>query len=137
MIHKLPIELQNKILNYYWQYQFYKHIICYLQEKEYILLKSFNFIKKHIIPQWDTLNQKKYLVYYFHKINNFFIELHQEKSVHLFLQNKYKMIAKKKAYIDFFNNFNKTFCYLCYYSIQLSKEKRFYVLEGFRTLTLK
>ena len=137
MINNLPLELQNKIWNYYWQYQFYNHVIIYLKEKEYFLLKAFDFIKKHILPQIKTLNKKKYLEYHFHKINNFFISLHQESGLHLFLQNKYKLIAKKKSYINYFKNFNPLFYYLCYYSLNLSGQYRFYVLEGFRTLTFK
>ena len=97
MINNIPLELQNKIWNYYWQHQFYNHVIIYLKEKEYFLLKAFDFIKKHIFPQIETLNKKKYLEYHFHKINNFFISLHQENGLHLFLQSKYKLIAKLKS----------------------------------------
>ena len=135
MINNLPLELQNKIWNYYWQYQFYNYVIIYFKQKEYLLLKAFDFIKKHILPQTEILNKKKYLEYYFHKINNFFISLHQENGLHLFLQKKYKIIAKKKSYIEYFKNFNPSFYYLCYYSINLSGQYRFYVLEAFRTLT--
>jgi hypothetical protein len=88
MINNLPLELQNKIWNYYWQYQFYNYVIIYFKQKEYLLLKAFDFINKHILPQTQTLNKKKYLEYYFHKINNFFTSLHQENGLHLFLQKK-------------------------------------------------
>ena len=59
MIDILPLELQNKIWNYYWQYQFYNYVIIYFKKKEYLLLNAFDFINKHILPQTQTLNKKK------------------------------------------------------------------------------
>ena len=58
MIDILPLELQNKIWNYYWQYQFYNNVIFYFKQKEYLLSKAFDFIKKHILPQTEILNKK-------------------------------------------------------------------------------
>jgi len=74
MIDILPLELQNKIWNYYWQYQFYNNVIFYFKQKEYLLLNVFDFINKHILPLTQTLNKKKYLEYHFNKINKFFIK---------------------------------------------------------------
>lgn len=133
----LPLEIQDKIWNYYWQNYFYENIINYIQKKEYFFLKHIDFIKKHIIPQINNLNEKKYLTFYFHKINNYFIYLHEEKGLHLFLQKKYKSVQKNIKDINFYKNISKKFYYLFYYTICLSDQNRFYVLEGFRTLEFR
>lgn len=133
----LPLEIQDKIWNYYWQNYFYENIINYIQKKEYFFLKHIDFIKKHIIPQINNLNEKKYLTFYFHKINNYFIDLHEEKGLHLFLQKKYKSVQKNIKDINFYKNISKKFYYLFYYTICLSDQNRFYVLEGFRTLEFR
>ena len=131
MLFNLPDEVQTKIWNYYWEYQFSK-VIKQINDASKLEYESFYFLSRHL-PTIFT-DYRPTIIPYLKILNNSIIEHNKCKGKQIIskINNHYlKFCSNDKLVKEVCRKVDDNFKYVCYYSICISEYNRYHVLYEF------
>ena len=133
---KLPLEIEDTIMNLYWKSIFYNKIILFLIHKEEELIDTFYFIQTTILPKIKHLHKIEYNHYLCKKYNNKLKEILHNKSICMYLQRKHKIINYNINNINYYKDIEDDFKYITYYLCVLSGYNRFQIINALKKLII-
>ncbi len=132
-INKLPSELIDIIMNYYW-IDIYKNSILSIDNTNYDLMKIINFVYKFIIADPNRVYSNLHLHYYYKKYNNKLNEIIKDKGKLLLLKiyTNLKIDFNNLEVIDAYSGIDSSIRVLAILSISMSNVQRYVLYHSFK-----
>lgn len=132
-INRLPSELIDIIMNYYW-IDIYKKSISSIDNTNYDLIKIINFVYKFIIADPSRVYSNFHLHYYYKKYNNKLNEIIKDKGKLLCLKinSNLKIDFNNLNTIDAYSGIDPSVRTLAILSISMSNVQRYVLYHSFK-----